>query len=590
MTVHIRTFTPQPATLDPTARTIEAIVSTGADVQRAGFIERLPLDNADLSRLVGAPVLDAHNARTTRDQLGVVEAAEIRPEGLWVRIRFRSNTAAQSVLDDIQNGTLRGLSVGYSVAGWQETREGRRRIRIARQWTPIEVSIVPIPADPGAHFRSKEIEMEQEEQTIEQPERQQSETRASVNAEIRTIAATAGLTREWADAQIDAEATADEARRAAFEAMQSRSRQTATRTTQARIGFDHDSPEVIAERAGEALFARTHPDHELSTPARQFANMTVPELARYILQRRGHSTTALTADTLVTRALHTTSDFPEILGNTVNRRLRRAYEAASNGARQLARQTTARDFRDKKSIMLGAAPTLEKVVENGEFTFGTIDEAAESYRVETFGRIFGISRQALVNDDLGAFDRIAASMGAAAKAFEAGQIAARIAANPTMNDGSPVFDASAHGNQSAMSGATVADFTADLNTARLAMRRQTGLAGEPINIVPKFVLVPPELETAMEQALSAVQATRTSDTNPFASLSLIVDPRLTDSGQWYLAADPAQIDGLEYAYLEGAPGPQIEIRAGFEVDGLQIKVRLDFGTGWIDWRGWYRVG
>ena len=37
---------------------------------------------------------------------------------------------------------------------------------------------------------------------------------------------------------------------------------------------------------------------------------------------------------------------------------------------------------------------------------------------------------------------------------------------------------------------------------------------------------------------------------------------------------PAQIDGLEYAYLAGAPGPQTETRAGFEVDGVEVKVRL----------------
>ena len=69
-----------------------------------------------------------------------------------------------------------------------------------------------------------------------------------------------------------------------------------------------------------------------------------------------------------------------------------------------------------------------------------------------------------------------------------------------------------------------------------------------------------------------------------------MEPRLTDPAAWYLAADPSVIDGLEYAYLEGAPGPQIETRQGFEVDGVQIKVRLDFGCGWIDFRGWHKVG
>ena len=87
-----------------------------------------------------------------------------------------------------------------------------------------------------------------------------------------------------------------------------------------------------------------------------------------------------------------------------------------------------------------------------------------------------------------------------------------------------------------------------------------------------------------------ITATTTDDVNPFSKLSLLVEPRLTDDEQFYIAADPASVDGLEYAYLEGAPGPQTETRAGFEVDGVQTKIRLDFGAGWIDHRGWYRVG
>ncbi len=123
-------------------------------------------------------MLDAHRASSTRDQLGVVEAAEVRPEGLWVRIRFRSNEAAQAVLADIGDGTLRGLSIGYSVADWKETRDGERRIRTATRWTPLEVSIVPVPADPGAHFRHGGNQMETQEQTAERPAETVRQTRA----------------------------------------------------------------------------------------------------------------------------------------------------------------------------------------------------------------------------------------------------------------------------------------------------------------------------------------------------------------------------------------------------------------------------
>ena len=119
------------------------------------------------------------------------------------------------------------------------------------------------------------------------------------------------------------------------------------------------------------------------------------------------------------------------------------------------------------------------------------------------------------------------------------------------------------------------------------MRKQTGPGGGLIALTPRYVLIPSDMETATEKVLSAIQATAIDDVNPFAKLALIVEPRLTDPTRWYVVADPAQVDGLEYAHLAGAPGPQTETRAGFEVDGVEVKVRDDFGAGFVDWRGWY---
>ena len=67
---------------------------------------------------------------------------------------------------------------------------------------------------------------------------------------------------------------------------------------------------------------------------------------------------------------------------------------------------------------------------------------------------------------------------------------------------------------------------------------------------------------------------------------MVVDPRLLNPTRWYMTADPAMVDGLEYAYLAGAPGIQTESRVGFTVDGLEIKARMDFGGGFVDYRGW----
>ncbi|MFO1138340.1 MAG: HK97 family phage prohead protease [Paracoccus sp. (in: a-proteobacteria)] len=577
MTMHMRSLAPHVSTVDHGARTVEAIASTFADVQRAGFTERLARDGVDPTRLIGAPVLDGHRNGSTRDQLGVIDAAEIRPEGLWVRMKMRSTDAARAILTDIAEGTLRGLSIGYRVAEWKDEREGVRRVRTAVKWEAIEVSIVPIPADAGAHFRTGDNDMPDTT-----PDAQ---TRATINSEIRSIAATAGLDQDWIDTQIDAGATADVAREAAFTAMQERGAQTATRSQRAQITFDHNDPQVIAARAGEAIYARAHPEHQLRGPSRAFAHMTFQDHAREVLRRAGMNCSGLSTDTIVTRALHSTSDFPLILGDAVNRELRASYNAAPSGARQVARQSTARDFRPKRKLTLGNAPELERVGEGGEYPSGTIDEAQETYRIGTFGKIIGFSRQMIVNDDLGAFSDMPRKMGIAARAFENDFIVNMILSNPAMSDSHAVFSAT-HGN-------VTADFAFNVSTlsaARTVMRRQKGLGGMLIDVTPRYLLVPPELETAGERMIADITATTTDDVNSFSKLSLLVEPRLTDPEQYYIVADPATVDGLEYPLPEGAPGLQTETRAGFEADGVQTKVRLDFGAGWIDHRGWHRVG
>ena len=57
---------------------------------------------------------------------------------------------------------------------------------------------------------------------------------------------------------------------------------------------------------------------------------------------------------------------------------------------------------------------------------------------------------------------------------------------------------------------------------------------------------------------------------------------------WFLVASPAAIDTIEYAYLEGQEGVALETRMGFDVDGIEIRARLDFGAKAIDWRGLYK--
>jgi len=578
-----------PASADRDARTVEVIWSTGAPVRRrdmAGpYVERLSLapEAVDLSRLQGASVLDAHRQSAVRDVLGSVQSASVDGQRGTALIRFSARPEVEPLWQDVLSGILRHVSVGYSVEAWAEATENGARVLTAVRWTPHEISLVPTPADPGAHIR-----METNMTDITTPP--EAQTRAAINTEIRSIARIAGLDQAWIDGQIDAAVDADTARRAAFEALATRSAPT-IRTEQVRVemGESQDDPSLRARQMGEALYARINPRHDLSEPARRYAYATPVDMAKELLTLRGESTMALSPASLVTRALHTTSDFPIILGNTVGRVLRNAYQAAPSGIRRLGRQTSARDFRAVNKIMLGEAPLLEKLNEAGEIKAGTMAEAREAYKIETWAKKIGITRQVLVNDDLGAFADLARRMGQGAAETEARILVTLLEANsgngPTLSDTKPLFHVD-HGNR-ATTGAVISDTT--LSTARLALRTQKGIEGRVIRVTPKNLLVPPALETVAEKWLATIAPATAADVNPFSgAMSLVVEPRLTSATRWYVTADPGEIDGLEFAYLSGNEGPQVESRSGWDVDGVEIRVILDFGAGFIDHRGWFQ--
>lgn len=578
-----------PASFNEATRTVDMVWSTGADVRRRDFegpfIERLSMapEAVNLGRLVNGPVLNSHQQRDLGHVLGVVRSAKVTDAQGRATVEFSQRPDVAPIVADVRAGIIRHVSVGYTVEEWTEGTDPTtgERVRTATKWTPHEVSLVPVAADPNATTRNRE------EPTMPETTAAPAQTRAEINQNIRSIATVAGLDAAFANGLIDRGATVDQARAAAFDELARRGGGTIRTQTTSTTGVDNSDPAVRAAWIGEALYLRVNPAHTPSEPARQFVGLTLPEIAREILRHRGIATTGMSPATLVTRAMHTTSDFPLILGSTVNRTLRAAYEAAPAGVRQLARQTTAKDFRAKYRLQLGEAPTLEKVNEHGEIKGGTMAEARETYSLATYAKQIGISRQAIINDDLGAFADLSRRFGIAAAEFEAQTLVDLLISGsgngPTMSDTVALFN-SAHGNKA---GSGAAPSATTFTAARLAMRKQTGLSGKIINVIPKFVLVPADLETTAQKEVAAITPAQTSNVNPFDMLVPIVEPRLTSATRWYMVADPAQFDGLEYSYLEGAPGPQIESRQGWDTLGVEIRIFEDFGCGFVDWRGWY---
>ncbi len=577
------------ASIDAKTQEVDASLSSEAAVERfPGEVEVLSHDPGaiDLSRAAdGLPLLFAHDQR---EPIGIVENVRIEAKRLVGRLRFGASQRAKDIFADVQAGVLKNLSVGYLIHATQPVEGG---VRVTR-WSIFEASIVGVPLDASVGIgRSAQSPGEHTVET----ETQTSATltnRARVDAQIRELAKLSNFA-DLGEDLIGRGASVEESRNAFLRALAEKSNANHTRSGPIDMGGYHAvgggyGGQVAEIRAMSEALASRFGVAPTTDHAREFTGLRVVDMARRCLESSGVRTTGLNPSAIITRALHSTSDFPTLLADTGNRILRQAYNAYQGGIRQICRQSTATDFRSKTVAALGEMPELRKVLENGEFQYGSTASSKESYRLDTYGRIFGISRQALVNDDLGAFADLATRYGRAAAEFEAKFLVQLLTSNPIMSDGNELFH-TAHGNLST-TGGDIGITT--LSSARQAMRLQKGLDGKtPVNAIPRYLVVPASLETAAEMIVANIQPVQASDANPFAGkLEVVVDPRLDSysATAWYMVADQGAFDTIEYSYLETEQGPVVESRAGFEVDGMEVKVRLDFGAGVLDYRGMYR--
>ena len=634
--------------------TIDVIWTTGATVQRRryeGWDDVVEYDEelvvtpgaVRMDRLnAGAPFLDSHRSWGLESVVGSVLPGTARIEGGqgFARVRLTSAPDAAPIVQRIMDGTVSAVSVGYRVHRYDITKaQGQRELWRAVDWEPMEISAVAMPADPGAHIRSADPRPETltpclltradapapspNQTRTTMPETQIPETDAPAETRAAPVAQAA------ADPSPDAIRT--EANRSVAEVLALCERHAlgagfaadlirrglsldAARAAILDKLVEADAPaargsEPVAATArgtgaadaayrdamSEALLHRHNPGRaQLTDRAREFRGLTLLELARHALDRRGIATRGMSKMELATEALigrsglHSTSDFPLILANVANKTLRAAYDTTPRTFTAWARQAVITDFKPVARNQLGGAPDLLRVPESGEFTYGTIGESREVYALVTYGRIVGITRQTLINDDLDAFTRIPSAFGAAAADLESDLVYSIFSTNPNMADGNPLFHAS-HANlgtAGAISETTLAE-------AYRLFGNQRGLEGRQISVLPRYIITPPGVRSVeARKNVTATTPNAVAGVNAFANrLEPIEEARLIPAAgpdPWFLAADPSRIDTVEFAYLEGQQGVYTETRSGFEVDGIEIKARHDFAAKAIDWRGLFR--
>jgi hypothetical protein len=510
----------------------------------------------------------------------------------------------------------------------------------ATRWTPQEISFVTVPADPQASTRSQqdtggrreampcefvraaahhtmEPSMPQDlnaggapidadrtaaDAEIQQRAEQAAQQAADLAADITELCARHGVPA-LAAGLIRSGSRIEAARAAVLNELAVRDAASGGHVTATRVTIVRDETETRMRGIEEALLSRVDSRHQLSDNGRQWRGMSLLEIGRDMLEHAGVNTRGMDRMQLAARMLnfrsggmHGTADFANLLANVAGKRLRAGYdENPGTYTRWARRAPNAPDFKNVTVVQLSAMPDLLQVNEHGEFKYGSATDGKETYALTTFGRIVSLTRQAIINDDLRAFDRVVAGFGSAAARLENRTVYAQLTANGNLSDNLALFEAGTHKNLGTGTGSALQ--ASSLAAARTAMRLQKGLAGEELNLAPAFLIVPATLEqTAYQLTSSSYVPAKPGDVNEFraggrTAVEPIIEPILdaASTTAWYAAAASAQVDTVEYCYLDGAEGPVIDTEMGFETDGVSFRCRLDFAAKALDYRGLYKA-
>lgn len=344
---------------------------------------------------------------------------------------------------------------------------------------------------------------------------------------------------------------------------------------------------IVGDSVRASVMARAgYQDYEKDNA---YNSMTLRELARASLTERGVGVATYNPMQMIGMAFtHSTSDFGNILLDVANKAILLGWEENDETFEKWTKKGQLSDFKTAHRVGLGAFPSLRQVREGAEYKYVTLDDKGETIALATYGELFSITRQAIINDDMNMLTDVPMKFGRAAKATVGDLVYAVLIDNEKMSDKKALFSTD-HKNM--LTGGMDVE---TISAGRTAMRQQK--EGErTLNIRPAFMLVPTTLET---QAIQVVKSgsvkgadVNANIINPVRDLAeIIAEPRLDEAStkDWYMASRQGS-DTIEVAYLNGIDVPYIDQLEGFTSDGVTTKVRIDAGVVPVDYRGLLKV-
>jgi len=629
----------RPQSLDTAARAVDVVCSTENPVdvfdwERGEIIpEILLMSGCQLPESRQIPLLDTHYRGDVSSVLGSCRALRVENSELVGRAHYADgDPTAEAAWNKTRQGHLTDYSIGYRVlesthipAGQSQLIQGRTYagpLKVATRWKVRELSTCPIGADEFAKARSlaaatqppqtpeKEIRTMSEEKTdtgrgdnqttapakAEVPEQTRSLTEADVKRmadeqtrteiarreEIRSMCdfyGFADLARELIDGNKPIEAA-----RAAVMAKHMKAAPAVAHRGSAVIADERDKFRAAAEGALILRAGLRHDPAKLAAGSQDLRGYTLCELARESLRLAGQPTNG-DAMQMVGRAL-TSSDFPVLLGNTANLAMLTGWESTEETWETWADGSgSVSDFKTHTLARAGETDDLDEIGEDDEYKYGSLAEQSESFKIATYGKLNKITRQALINDDMGAITDAFARRGEAAARKVGDLVYAVLTANSAMGDGVALFH-STHANLGtggALSATTVAEAI-----KKMGLQKDIG-DKRRLNINPRYVLLPKALQGSAEIFFGSQMldvTTGSQQANPYAGsrFERVFDARLDDDSAtaYYFAGPKGKT--VKVFFLAGNRVPYLETRDGWTIDGVEFKTRIDAGAKALSWK------
>jgi hypothetical protein len=346
---------------------------------------------------------------------------------------------------------------------------------------------------------------------------------------------------------------------------------------------------ILLCRSGNERIAEKVFGEQVLDAASRYRSLSFPDICAMALQAEGRDV-PISRDEMI-RASFSTNALTTALGGSMDKLLAIVFAEAGATWRSFAAKKSLANFREHTIISPQHRGQLLQVPNHGEVKNGYLTEDLTTIKLATYAKIISVGRHDVVNDDLGIFDDVTNVF-----AVQAARTLNDLVWEVIMANAGSFFDA---GHANLLSGGTSPLSLTSLAAAVQAMRKQKDADNNDLDIAPKVLAVPPELEVTARELLTSIEIKKTNNNSPTGNAlkeiaTLEVEPRLSNTAKfanasataWFLFSGPSNAP-VYVGCLDGREAPVVEA-FGLDSDPHHFAYKWRVFGDWGSALGEYR--